>query len=125
MALKNGMLLIFQSFKKDKVLRIFKLSSGQDDHAIMFMDDYLKQVCLSPGSALIGSLGDSNWSTNLLSYISDQSHGEPSVLERVEADISLCSLPGNVGNIGFKNSTRSWVGGWAGGGMTAPGILLR
>nr|ACG38702.1 serine/threonine-protein kinase 19 [Zea mays] len=33
-----------ESFKKDKVLRIFKLSSGQDDHAIMFMDDYLKQV---------------------------------------------------------------------------------
>jgi len=32
-----------ESFKKDKVLRIFKLSSGQDDHAIMFMDDYLKQ----------------------------------------------------------------------------------
>jgi len=93
MALKNGMLLVFQSFKKDKVLRIFKLSSGQDDHAIMFMDDYLKQVCLSPGSALIGSLGDSNWSTNLISYISEQSHGEPSVLERVEADISLCSLP--------------------------------
>ncbi|WVZ79865.1 hypothetical protein U9M48_027393 [Paspalum notatum var. saurae] len=33
-----------ESFKKDKVLRIFKLSSGQDDHAIMFMDDYLKQL---------------------------------------------------------------------------------
>ena len=68
MALKNGTLLVFQSFKRDKVLRIFKLSSGQDDHAIMFMDDYLKQVCLSPGSALIGSLGDSNCSMNLLSY---------------------------------------------------------
>ncbi|XP_066375453.1 uncharacterized protein [Miscanthus floridulus] len=35
-----------ESFKKDKVLRIFKLSSGQDDHAIMFMDDYLKQCSL-------------------------------------------------------------------------------
>ncbi|TVU07817.1 hypothetical protein EJB05_41186 [Eragrostis curvula] len=33
-----------ESMKKDKVLRVFKLSSGQDDHAIMFMDDYLKQV---------------------------------------------------------------------------------
>jgi len=36
-----------ESFKKDKVLRIFKLSSGQDDHAIMFMDDYLKQVAFA------------------------------------------------------------------------------
>ncbi|CAL5038932.1 unnamed protein product [Urochloa decumbens] len=35
-----------ESFKKDKMLRIFKLSSGQDDHAIMFMDDYLKQCSL-------------------------------------------------------------------------------
>ncbi|AQL04072.1 hypothetical protein ZEAMMB73_Zm00001d046323 [Zea mays] len=38
-----------ESFKKDKVLRIFKLSSGQDDHAIMFMDDYLKQVAKREG----------------------------------------------------------------------------
>jgi len=36
-----------ESFKKGKVLRIFKLSSGQDDHAIMFMDDYLKQVAFA------------------------------------------------------------------------------
>lgn len=74
MALKNGMLLVLQSFKKDKVLRIFKLSSGQDDHAIMFMDDYLKQVCLSLGSALLGSLGDSNWDMNLLTLTSPCSH---------------------------------------------------
>lgn len=44
--LKDASLLVLQSFKKDKVLRIFKLSSGQDDHAIMFLDDYLKQVSL-------------------------------------------------------------------------------
>jgi len=50
MTMKNEKgLLVLQSFKKDKVLRIFKLSSGQDDHAIMFMDDYLKQVSLCPG----------------------------------------------------------------------------
>ncbi|XP_062228985.1 uncharacterized protein LOC133926862 isoform X2 [Phragmites australis] len=36
-----------ESLKKDKVLRVFKLSSGQDDHAIMFMDDYLKQVAFA------------------------------------------------------------------------------
>jgi serine/threonine-protein kinase 19 len=33
--------------KKDKVLRVFKLNTGQDDHAIMFMDDYLKQMALA------------------------------------------------------------------------------
>ncbi|XP_020269816.1 uncharacterized protein LOC109845039 isoform X2 [Asparagus officinalis] len=33
-----------ESLKKEKVLRLFKLNTGQDDHAIMFMDDYLKQV---------------------------------------------------------------------------------
>jgi hypothetical protein len=61
MSLKNEWLLILQSFKKDKLLRIFKLSSGQDDHAIMFMDDYLKQVPLCHDSAIISSLDDSNW----------------------------------------------------------------
>ncbi|XP_057484205.1 uncharacterized protein LOC130770687 isoform X4 [Actinidia eriantha] len=29
--------------RRDTVLRIFKLNTGQDDHAIMFMDDYLNQ----------------------------------------------------------------------------------
>ncbi|XP_037471629.1 serine/threonine-protein kinase 19-like isoform X3 [Triticum dicoccoides] len=33
-----------KSLKKDRVLRVFKLNTGQDDHAIMFMDDYLKQM---------------------------------------------------------------------------------
>ncbi|KAM3391655.1 hypothetical protein ACQJBY_013004 [Aegilops geniculata] len=35
-----------ESLKKDRVLRVFKLNTGQDDHAIMFMDDYLKQFSL-------------------------------------------------------------------------------
>lgn len=26
------------------MLRIFKLNTGQDDHAIMFIDDYINQV---------------------------------------------------------------------------------
>ncbi|KAF8648239.1 hypothetical protein HU200_046875 [Digitaria exilis] len=47
MMLKDASLLVLQSFKKDKMLRIFKLSSGQDDHAIMFLDDYLKQVAFA------------------------------------------------------------------------------
>lgn len=35
-----------QNLRREKVLRIFKLNTGQDDHAIMFFDDYLCQVCL-------------------------------------------------------------------------------
>ncbi|KAK6141655.1 hypothetical protein DH2020_024597 [Rehmannia glutinosa] len=33
-----------ESLRRDRVLRIFKLNTGQDDHAIMFMDDYLNQI---------------------------------------------------------------------------------
>ncbi|GMH02338.1 hypothetical protein Nepgr_004177 [Nepenthes gracilis] len=33
-----------ESLRRDRVLRIFKLSTGQDDHAILFLDDYVNQV---------------------------------------------------------------------------------
>lgn len=33
-----------EALREEEVLRIFKLNTGQDDHAIMFTDDYLKQV---------------------------------------------------------------------------------
>uniref|UniRef100_A0A6N2LCH2 Uncharacterized protein n=1 Tax=Salix viminalis TaxID=40686 RepID=A0A6N2LCH2_SALVM len=33
-----------ESLRREKVLRVFKLNTGQDDHAIMFLDDYLIQV---------------------------------------------------------------------------------
>lgn len=33
-----------QSLRREGVLRTFKLSTGQDDHAIMFLDDYFSQV---------------------------------------------------------------------------------
>lgn len=33
-----------ESLKREKEVRIFKLNTGQDDHAIMFSDDYLNQV---------------------------------------------------------------------------------
>lgn len=33
-----------ESLRREKVLRIFKLNTGQDDHAVMFMDDYLNQM---------------------------------------------------------------------------------
>ncbi|CAL5357330.1 unnamed protein product [Camellia sinensis] len=33
-----------ESLRRERVLRVFKLNTGQDDHAIMFVDDYLNQV---------------------------------------------------------------------------------
>ncbi|XP_020592259.1 serine/threonine-protein kinase 19 homolog isoform X3 [Phalaenopsis equestris] len=44
--LHHGALFFFllQSLKKEKVLRLFKLNTGQDDHAIMFFEDYVNQM---------------------------------------------------------------------------------
>lgn len=36
-----------QCLRREKVVRVFKLNTGQDDHAIMFLDDYLNQVGIS------------------------------------------------------------------------------
>ncbi|KAM7496110.1 hypothetical protein LguiA_020524 [Lonicera macranthoides] len=33
-----------ESLNRERVLRIFKLNTGQDDHAIMFVEDYLNQI---------------------------------------------------------------------------------
>ncbi|KAI3968578.1 hypothetical protein MKW92_033108 [Papaver armeniacum] len=33
-----------ESLKKEKKLRVFKLNTGQDDHGIMFTEDYLMQI---------------------------------------------------------------------------------
>ncbi|KAJ0254143.1 Serine/Threonine-kinase [Hirschfeldia incana] len=33
-----------EGLRRDKVVRVFKLNTGQDDHAIIFLDDYLNQV---------------------------------------------------------------------------------
>ncbi|KAL6208780.1 hypothetical protein ACLB2K_019725 [Fragaria x ananassa] len=33
-----------ETLRREKVLHIFKLNTGQDDHAIMFLDDYQCQV---------------------------------------------------------------------------------
>nr|GMD71118.1 serine/threonine-protein kinase 19 isoform X1 [Ipomoea batatas] len=33
-----------ESLKREKALRVFKLNTGQDDHAIMLIDDYLSQI---------------------------------------------------------------------------------
>ncbi|KAK1290478.1 hypothetical protein QJS10_CPB18g02042 [Acorus calamus] len=36
-----------ETLRKEKVLRLFKLNTGQDDHAIMFVEDYLKQMSIA------------------------------------------------------------------------------
>ncbi|EPS67534.1 hypothetical protein M569_07241, partial [Genlisea aurea] len=33
-----------ESLRRDGVLRVFKLNTGQDDHAVMFIDDYINQI---------------------------------------------------------------------------------
>ncbi|XP_012085301.1 serine/threonine-protein kinase 19 [Jatropha curcas] len=33
-----------ESLRREKLLRVFKLNTGQDDHAIMFLDDYMSQI---------------------------------------------------------------------------------
>ncbi|AEC07017.1 Serine-threonine protein kinase 19 [Arabidopsis suecica] len=33
-----------ECLRREKVVRVFKLNTGQDDHAIIFLDDYLNQV---------------------------------------------------------------------------------
>ncbi|XP_041006121.1 serine/threonine-protein kinase 19 homolog [Juglans microcarpa x Juglans regia] len=33
-----------ECLRREKVVRIFKLNTGQDDHAVMFQDDYLNQI---------------------------------------------------------------------------------
>ncbi|KAJ4726902.1 serine/threonine-protein kinase 19 [Melia azedarach] len=33
-----------ESLRRERVVRVFKLNTGQDDHAIMFLDDYLNQI---------------------------------------------------------------------------------
>ncbi|XP_075090017.1 uncharacterized protein LOC107758954 isoform X3 [Nicotiana tabacum] len=36
--------LIEKSLRRERVIRTFKLNTGQDDHAIMFLDDYFSQI---------------------------------------------------------------------------------
>ncbi|KAG2323631.1 hypothetical protein Bca4012_059101 [Brassica carinata] len=33
-----------ERLRRDKVVRVFKLNTGQNDHAVVFLDDYLNQV---------------------------------------------------------------------------------
>ncbi|KAM7257717.1 hypothetical protein ACFE04_013458 [Oxalis oulophora] len=47
-----------ESLRRDKVLRVFKLNTGQDDHAIMFLDDYLNKIELIVKRSKDGEQGD-------------------------------------------------------------------
>ncbi|KDO60463.1 hypothetical protein CISIN_1g023922mg [Citrus sinensis] len=44
-----------ESLRRERVLRVFKLNTGQDDHAIMFLDDYLNQCSLL---SIVGKVKD-------------------------------------------------------------------
>ncbi|KAL3517709.1 hypothetical protein ACH5RR_020298 [Cinchona calisaya] len=33
-----------ESLKRERIVRVFKLNTGQDDHAVMFLDDYQSQI---------------------------------------------------------------------------------
>ncbi|XP_022758445.1 serine/threonine-protein kinase 19-like isoform X2 [Durio zibethinus] len=33
-----------ESLRREKAVRVFKLNTGQDDHGIMFLDDYIKEI---------------------------------------------------------------------------------
>ncbi|KAF6987349.1 hypothetical protein CFC21_005003 [Triticum aestivum] len=88
-----------ESLKKDRVLRVFKLNTGQDDHAIMFMDDYLKQM----ESAVRRSTGKNKDGSEVFDWF------EKYVL-RSKLDVSidhleLCSLLSHGGDARDKHIT--------------------
>ncbi|CAN6163773.1 unnamed protein product [Urochloa humidicola] len=88
-----------ESFKKDKVLRIFKLSSGQDDHAIMFMEDYLKQVAFS----IKRSGGKDQDGSEVFEWF--EKYVVPSKLDVSINQLELCSLLSHGGDVTDKHIT--------------------
>ncbi|XP_039806900.1 serine/threonine-protein kinase 19 homolog isoform X5 [Panicum virgatum] len=88
-----------ESFKKEKVLRIFKLSSGQDDHAIMFMDDYLKQVAF----AIKRSGGKEQDGSEVFEWF--ERYVVPSKLDVSINQLELCSLLSRGGDVTDKHIT--------------------
>ncbi|XP_006657669.1 serine/threonine-protein kinase 19 [Oryza brachyantha] len=88
-----------ESLKKDKVLRVFKLNTGQDDHAIMFMDDYLKQMAL----AVKRSMGKDQDGTEVFEWF--ERHVIPSKLDVSIDQCELCSLLSLGGDVTDKDIT--------------------
>jgi len=81
------------------VLRIFKLSSGQDDHAIMFMDDYLKQVAF----AIKRSGGKEQDGNEVFEWF--ERYVVPSKLDVSINQLELCSLLSRGGDVTDKHIT--------------------
>ncbi|KAM3405836.1 hypothetical protein ACQJBY_000078 [Aegilops geniculata] len=88
-----------KSLKKDRVLRVFKLNTGQDDHAIMFMDDYLKQM----ESAVRRSKGKNQDCSEVFEWF--EKYVLPSKLDVSIDHLELCSLLSHGGDARDKHIT--------------------
>ena len=88
-----------ESLKKDRVLRVFKLNTGQDDHAIMFMDDYLKQM----ESAVRRSKGKNQDCSEVFEWF--EKYVLPSKLDVSIDHLELCSLLSHGGDARDKHIT--------------------
>ncbi|CAO2826603.1 unnamed protein product [Amaranthus hypochondriacus] len=72
--------------KRDNVLRVFKLNTGQDDHAVMFLEDYIHQIDIV--SKKIATKNDGDFAV----FGWFKSHVLMSKLEPSIAHQELCSL---------------------------------
>ncbi|XP_057484202.1 uncharacterized protein LOC130770687 isoform X2 [Actinidia eriantha] len=79
--------------RRDTVLRIFKLNTGQDDHAIMFMDDYLNQI-----KRVVTRL-EAKKQDNLVVFEWFKTYVIPSKLETSIGHEELCSFLSSGGNV--------------------------
>ncbi|GFZ20295.1 hypothetical protein Acr_28g0010000 [Actinidia rufa] len=79
--------------RRDTALRIFKLNTGQDDHAIMFMDDYLNQI-----KRVVTRL-EAKKQDNLVVFEWFKTYVIPSKLETSIGHEELCSFLSSGGNV--------------------------
>ncbi|CDY31959.1 hypothetical protein HID58_024583 [Brassica napus] len=82
-----------ERLRRDKVVRVFKLNTGQDDHAIIFLDDYLNQV-----DRIAKRMEEKKQSdTDIFKWFKE--HVLDSKLEPSIAHHELCSLLSLGGNV--------------------------
>ncbi|ESR57059.1 hypothetical protein CICLE_v10021655mg [Citrus x clementina] len=82
-----------ESLRRERVLRVFKLNTGQDDHAIMFLDDYLNQI-----ECVVKRMEEKK-QVNLEVFEWFQTHVLDSKLEPSVGHEELCSLLSIVGKV--------------------------
>ncbi|XP_011628100.1 serine/threonine-protein kinase 19 homolog isoform X3 [Amborella trichopoda] len=82
-----------ESLRKDNVIRLFKLNTGQDDHAIMFIEDYLNQV----ESAMKRIKAKGQDDIDVFEWF--RSHVLPSKLDASIEHEELCLLLSHGGNV--------------------------